>query len=560
MDVREGVSQQVVPAVTAPPPVDGAVAAPAGVGPAAARRVGRQRPSLRVSLGSPALDAAVLFALALAMRLPFQTTALYHWDSVLYALALVDFNVAESRPHPPGYPFYLAVARLAQLVLRDANASLVAVSLVAGALAVVLTYLVGRALYGRTVGVGAALLLAAATPFWYYSGVAYPYTVLACGSLALAGLGLAYWRGHWPHPAWLGLLYGLAGGFRTDLLLFLAPLLVVAHAAHCRRTRRRRDLLAPLPGLVLGTLLWLGPTAWQSEGWGTYLPLLLRQGSYVEGSYSLWSRGWVALQSNGWQVLVYAWEGLLLAALPFAYWLGRGLVGWTRAGRPRPCWDTAPSWLVLVLWVAPPALFYTVVHIGDRGYSFSLLPGLCVAAAAGAAALAADLARVVRARGPALLRRWPRLTRAATLYGVLLALFLAADLWTFLLGRSRISAYEMSCVNRTTAQSIALLRDYFDPSDTLLFSSFFYQHARYYLPGFRAWWYDPLTRPVFREQLPEGVRRVVVFGEGLWAARQPNVSFYPLACQRRLYYFYDVEPGAQLVYRPPLLSVRTPSP
>ena len=56
------------------------------------------------------------------------------------------------------------------------------------------------------------------------------------------------------------------------------------------------------------------------------------------------------------------------------------------------------------------------------------------------------------------------------------------------------------------------------------------------------------------------MRHVVIFGEGLWAARQPNVSFYPLACDRRLYYFSDVEPGAQLVYRPPLLSVRPPSP
>src|SRR5262249_16305634 len=114
--------------------------------------------------------------------------------------------------------------------------------------------------------------------------------------------------------------------------------------------------------------------------------------------------------------------------------------------------------------------------------------------------------------------------------------------------------------NRTMAQTVALLTEQFDPGDTLLFSSFFYQHARYYLPGYRAWWYDPLTRPVYREPLPPDVRRVIVFGEGLWAARQPNVSFYPLACGRRLYFFFDVEPGAQLVYRPPLLSVRAPSP
>jgi hypothetical protein len=389
--------------------------------------------------------------------------------------------------------------------------------------------------------------------------VAYPYTVLASGSVGLALLAVRYWRGDWPPSALLGLLYGLASGFRFDLLLFLAPLLAVAHLAHCRRTGRRRDLLAPLPGAVVGVLVWLVPTAWLSEGWGTYLPLMLRQGRYVEGSYSLWSRGWPALQSNGWQVLVYAWEGLLLASVPFAYWIGRGLVGWWRAGRRAPAWTAAPPALVLLIWVVPPALFYSLVHIGDRGYSFSLLPGLCIAAAAGGRELAADLARGVRARGPAWLARGRRWMQPRALYAALLAVLLVADLWAFLGDRSRISAYEMSCVNRTLTQSVRVLRQYFDPADTLIFSSFFYQHARYYLPAYRAWWYDPLTRPVFRERLPTDVRHVVIFGEGLWAARQPNVSFYPLACDRRLYYFSDVEPGAQLVYRPPLLSVRPPS-
>jgi hypothetical protein len=556
--VRERASPM-VPAVAAPPAA-GDVGTAVEEGLAASVRGVAPRRTRRALLRSPAVDALALFALALAMRLPFQTVVLYHWDSVLYALALTDFDVAESRPHPPGYLFYVATARLAQLALGDANASLVAVSLVGGALAVALTYLLGRQLYGRGVGVAAALLLAAATPFWYYSGVAYPYTLLASGSVGLALLAVRYWRGGGPSPAMLGLCYGLAGGFRTDLLLFLAPLLAVAHLAHCRRAGRRRDLLVPLLGAVVGVLLWLVPTAWQSEGWGTYLPLLLRQGRYVEGSYSLWSRGWPAFQSNGWQVLVYAWEGLLLAVVPFVYWIGCGLVGWWRAGRPAPAWMAASPALVLLVWLVPPALFYSLVHIGDRGYSFSLLPGLCVVAAAGGRDLVAALARAIQTRAAAHGRAGWRWARPPILSAGLLALLLIVDLWAFLGDHSRISAYEMSCVNRTLSQSVRLLRQYFDPADTLVFTSFFYQHARYYLPSYRAWWYDPLTRPVLREQLPADVRHVVIFGEGLWADRQPNVSFYPLACDRRLYYFSDIEPGAQLVYRPPLLSIRAPSP
>ena len=339
----------------------------------------------------------MLLGLALLVRLPYQTNSLYHWDSVLYARALAAFDVSESQPHPPGYLLYVGAARLAALVLGDANASLVAVSLIAGALAVLLTYVVGRQLFGRGAGIAAALLLATAPPFWLYSGVAYPYTVLAAGSLALAGLGVAYWRGRWPHPFWLVLLWGLAGGFRTDLLVFLAPLLAVAHIACWRRRRCLRNLLAPVPGIALGIVIWLVPTAILSQGWGVYWPLLWHQGAYVEGGYSLWSHGWRAFQSNGWQVLVYAQEGLGLALVPLAYGLVRGGWGWWRAGRPRPRWTTPTPSLVLALWLAPPVLFYTLVHISDRGYSFSYLPGLCIAAGAGLRLLARDAARLARA-------------------------------------------------------------------------------------------------------------------------------------------------------------------
>jgi hypothetical protein len=535
----------------------------------------------------------VLFALALLMRLPYQTNTLYHWDSVLYARALAAFDVSESQPHPPGYLFYVGAARLAQLVLGDANTALVAVSLLAGALAVLATYLVGRQLFGRGAAVAAALLLATAPPFWLYSGVAYPYTVLASGSLALAGLAVAYWRGRWPHPFWLGLLCGLAGGFRTDLVLFLAPLLAVAHLASWRRIRRRRDLLAPLPGVVLGTLAWLVPTAILSQGWGVYWPLLWNQGAYVEGSYSLWSHGWRALQSNGWQVWVYAQEGLGLALVPLAYGLARGAWRWWHAGHPRPRWKTPAPALVLALWLAPPILFYALVHIGDRGYSFSYLPGLCIAAGAGLRLLVRDAVRLAhphRTRLAALrqrLSRWGargilrapatgrpaprggdarppaaaagarRPPRARMLYVALLALLLGANLQSFLLGRSRLSAYEVDCLNRGVPQALAIARRDFDPAETLIFASFFYQQARYYLPDYRAWWFDPLTRPVFRETAPEGVRRVLLWGDSIRPASQANASSYPLPCGRRLYYFFNVEPGAQLVFRPPLLSVRS---
>ncbi|MGE3886608.1 MAG: DUF2723 domain-containing protein [Vicinamibacterales bacterium] len=55
-----------------------------------------------------------LVALALAVglaHLPFIATSLEDIDSVNFALGLRDFDVADHRPHPPGYPVYIALGK-----------------------------------------------------------------------------------------------------------------------------------------------------------------------------------------------------------------------------------------------------------------------------------------------------------------------------------------------------------------------------------------------------------------------------------------------------------------
>src|SRR5205085_2003519 len=117
----------------------------------------------------------------------------------------------------------------------------------------------------------------------------------------------------------------------------------------------------------------------------------------------------------------------------------------------------------------------------DRGYSFSYLPGLCIAAGAGLRLVARDGARLLRTPRSHLVALTPRLRvlgttpsgthastnglptrhaseaalprstvfarvrrpRARALYVVVLALLVAGNLQSFLLGRSRLSAYEV---------------------------------------------------------------------------------------------------------------------
>jgi hypothetical protein len=98
-----------------------------------------------------ALIATAIFALTLATRVPFASSQLWAWDSVLYARALedgfhVDYVTESQRPHPPGYILYVGIASVARQFTNDSNSALVLVSMIASALAAAARVQVARRL------------------------------------------------------------------------------------------------------------------------------------------------------------------------------------------------------------------------------------------------------------------------------------------------------------------------------------------------------------------------------------------------------------------------------
>ena len=62
-----------------------------------------------------ALALAVLF---LAGHLPFLSPGLEDIDSLNFALGLRDFDPTRHQPHPPGYPLFIALGKLARKIGR----------------------------------------------------------------------------------------------------------------------------------------------------------------------------------------------------------------------------------------------------------------------------------------------------------------------------------------------------------------------------------------------------------------------------------------------------------
>lgn len=253
---------------------------------------------------------ALIFALA---HIPFLANSLEDIDSVNFALGVRDFNVAEHRPHPPGYPVYIAMGKvmtaLAGTVMSGAPAAsiearaLAVLSLLAGLAAIVFLYGVFASLTSRAPGAAspwttlhvealAATAVTVSCPlFWYLA--ARPMSDLPGLSFALAAqacLLLAWWR-QTPGtdgdrrltPAMMSasgrmivigsLLAALSIGMRSQTVWFTLPLLLVVLL-----DRIGRGVAGAMIGggivFVVGGLTWGIPLLVVSGGLGPYLAAL----------------------------------------------------------------------------------------------------------------------------------------------------------------------------------------------------------------------------------------------------------------------------------------------
>lgn len=419
-------------------------------------------------------DRAIAIALAVLVivtRLPFATHVLFEWDSVLYARALehglhVSADLGDQRPHPPGYVFYLAVAALLRAVFGDSNTALVALSILASAGATVAVYFLARR-FARAELAGFVALAFAVDPLvWAHGEIALPYIVLALGA---TGLALLFWdarRGAARRVMAASVAFGLAAGFRQDLLLLLGPLWLWAAARHGPRT-----LALGAIGVAAACLTWLVPSALLSGGLGAYLGAIAAQSGTITGQSVVSPTGADALSYNlRFTTLALGW-GLFAAGLLLVGLLLTRALHWAR--RPRPIRLGAEGAFFL-LWIGPGLVVYVTWIIGDWGYVLSILPALYV--------LCAVL--LERALGPA---RGPALAG----WRALATLVVASAALTFVFLPGRWSQAALSAHDSNIRARVAYIRAHFEPDRTVLLAREDYQQARYYLGEYRAWLYDP---------------------------------------------------------------------
>jgi hypothetical protein len=203
-----------------------------------------------------------LYTLALGFflivsRLFFLEETPYDWDSVNLIFAIDDFDLLQDKPHPPGYIGFILASRFVNVLVNDPHAALLSLNFICTILLTFGVFQLGKYLINQKVGIIAATISAFNPLVWFYGEVI---------SLYLIGSAVWVWLTYvfakiYNNPSGFrlvlcGLLWGLSGAFRPDVMVFLIPL-----AVYCLGRRsflRKAGLLAVF--FVLGNFLWLAPT------------------------------------------------------------------------------------------------------------------------------------------------------------------------------------------------------------------------------------------------------------------------------------------------------------
>jgi len=418
--------------------------------------------------------ALLFFVLAILSRLPFQTENLWAHDSVLYERAIDRFSPIDQQPQAPGYLYYVLLIRAFVAMTRDANRAMTIVSLIAGAAAIALLYLFAARLYDERTGRISAIFLLTAVTFWAYAGIAYPYTVLAALTIACA---FAFWHAATRSGgrALIGAsaLYGIAIGFRSDLAVFLAPLWLIAAWG--------RRLGAAFVGAVVVAALfatWYVGSALADGGFAAFSAALGEQSRFVDDRYSMFGeRGLSAIGSNIYELARFVGRATyflapLVAAVPLS-----------ASARHIELSDRRRA-LFLLAWTLTPLAIYVPIHVGEYGYVFSMLPGICVIAARGAIALA---------RGSRLPQTLPWLVAAVAL----------ANGSIFLLSDTPLSATDVIRKDRGTIEKLEFLQTAIDLRSATIVTAYdalvVIHYSMEHTPGYgdhSVIGYDPANQPI----------------------------------------------------------------
>jgi len=313
----------------------------------------------RATVGLRACRA--LAVLTVLSRLPFRARMLYNWDGVQSRWHCANTTSSSTSPIRPLHPLRRPGPHR-ERVAHDPTAAYVLLAVAFSGLTTFVVYLLASRRLRSRDGAGGgqrarrqpAVLVLRLVGLTYAGEALFASSVAYFAFRALDGS---------EADAWLAAAYlALAAGMRQSLLLLLLPMWLVAACSAPAAPAR------PIGVAILGalTLLWFVPMVMLTAGSAG-----ISRRRHSSPTRSCCRRpSWPSIRDDAAHVALPAGVGagrarpLALAVLLVPWYARRH--GWGRR-----------EWLLLA-WIAPPVLVYTLVHFGQAGYVLTFLPALVV--------------------------------------------------------------------------------------------------------------------------------------------------------------------------------------
>ena len=217
-----------------------------------------------------------LLIIGVLTRIPFASRMIFEGDSARFAMAMREYDIAQMKPHAPGYILYIALAKFVNLFVSDSRLSMLGISIISSALTAVLLYYLARRMYDGFTAFTAAVLLFSSPLFWFNGEMPLTYALEGLFSAAFA---YACFRVINKEKRWLfisAVVLGLATGVRQNIIIIFFPLWLFSF-----RKYSVKDILIAICIFGLTCLTWFAPMIILTGGLKKYLQV-------INAQYSTW--------------------------------------------------------------------------------------------------------------------------------------------------------------------------------------------------------------------------------------------------------------------------------
>lgn len=256
-------------------------------------------------------EVLIVFGLVALLYSVFLPRSFFEFDETLFARAVIDYEPWQHHPPPPGYPLFIAAAKVLDFLLPSPFSTLVALSLISSFIGVVLLAHAFAGITGsvRAGAIGAGIFYLSAVMLIHGSAPISEPFALALLASALFFASRAIGEGGARDALLFGLAAGLTVGARPQFSVFVVPLVIFTAIA----IRQWKTRGAVLGGFTAGCLVWLVPFVVILGGVRRFLDFELGQAAYYAAHDAGISRGGWTLPRIVARFLIRPWGPLWIA-------------------------------------------------------------------------------------------------------------------------------------------------------------------------------------------------------------------------------------------------------